>query len=219
MSAPKLSFAFGKPKPKENTNSAPSLRKPVAFGSLDDDDTPDAAPTAPNPRSSTRHPARNMPASTSASSLSRAAKNKMEKELSVDSTVYEYDEVYDQMKEAQARVKAAKAAEDVERKVGALHHTYITPCNLASHSKPKYIGALLASAETRRLDHIRAEEFMIQREREHEGDMYADKERFVTQAYKDQREKVRQAEKEEKEREGKLLSHFIVIQVQTIHTA
>ena len=43
---------------------------------------------------------------------------------------------------------------------------------------------------------------MLQREREAEGDEFADKEQFVTQAYKDQMEEVRQAEEEEKKREG-----------------
>lgn len=43
---------------------------------------------------------------------------------------------------------------------------------------------------------------MMQREREAEGDLYKDKESFVTQAYKDQMEEVRKAEEEEKKREG-----------------
>ncbi len=43
---------------------------------------------------------------------------------------------------------------------------------------------------------------MMQRERETEGDLYKDKESFVTQAYKDQMEQVRKAEEEEKRREG-----------------
>lgn len=43
---------------------------------------------------------------------------------------------------------------------------------------------------------------MIQREREAEGDEFADKERFVTQAYKDQMADIRHAEEEEKAREG-----------------
>lgn len=42
----------------------------------------------------------------------------------------------------------------------------------------------------------------MQREREAEGDEFADKEAFVTQAYKDQMEEVRRAEEEEKQREG-----------------
>jgi coiled-coil domain-containing protein 55 len=43
---------------------------------------------------------------------------------------------------------------------------------------------------------------MIQREREAEGDEFADKDRFVTQAYKDQLAEMRKAEEEEKLREG-----------------
>jgi len=58
----------------------------------------------------------------------------------------------------------------------------------------------LESAATRKLDYIRAEEKMIQREREAEGDEFADKEAFVTQAYKDQMAEVRRAEEEEKRR-------------------
>jgi coiled-coil domain-containing protein 55 len=68
--------------------------------------------------------------------------------------------------------------------------------------KPKYISGLLTSAATRRLDHLRAEEKMIQREREAEGDEFRDKETFVTQAYKDQMAEVRRAEEEERKREG-----------------
>jgi hypothetical protein len=52
------------------------------------------------------------------------------------------------------------------------------------------------------LDHLRAEEKMIQREREAEGDEFRDKESFVTQAYRDQLAEVREAEEEERKREG-----------------
>jgi len=86
------------------------------------------------------------------------------------------------MQEAKQRQQAAKDAE-------------------ANVRKPKYINSLLTSAATRKLDHLRAEEKMMQREREAEGDLYKDKESFVTQAYKDQMEEVRIAEEEEKKRE------------------
>ena len=46
---------------------------------------------------------------------------------------------------------------------------------------------------------------MMQCEREREGDEFADKEAFVTQAYKDQMEEVRRAEEEERKREGEEL--------------
>ena len=77
-----------------------------------------------------------------------------------------------------------------------LHHELTCPL------KPKYISGLLNTAATRRLDYLRAEEKMIQREREAEGDEFRDKESFVTQAYKDQMAEVRKAEQEEKAREG-----------------
>lgn len=75
-------------------------------------------------------------------------------------------------------------------------------------SQPKYIHGLLTSAATRKLDHLRAEEKMIQREREMEGDEFAEKDAFVTQAYKDQMAEVRRAEEEEKQREGASLHSF-----------
>jgi coiled-coil domain-containing protein 55 len=68
--------------------------------------------------------------------------------------------------------------------------------------QPKYIDGLLNSAATRKLDYLRAEEKMMHREREQEGDEFKDKEAFVTQAYKDQMAEVRRAEEEEKRREG-----------------
>lgn len=43
---------------------------------------------------------------------------------------------------------------------------------------------------------------MIQRERELEGDEFADRDKFVTQAYKDQLVENRKAEEAEKLREG-----------------
>lgn len=43
---------------------------------------------------------------------------------------------------------------------------------------------------------------MLQHERDKEGDEFADKEKFMTSAYKKQLEEVRQAEEEEKKREG-----------------
>lgn len=73
--------------------------------------------------------------------------------------------------------------------------------------QPKYIHGLLATAATRRLDHLRAEDKIMQREREAEGDEFKDKEAFVTQAYKDQMAEVRKAEEEERKRDGMLIFH------------
>ncbi|KAF5365731.1 hypothetical protein D9758_003294 [Tetrapyrgos nigripes] len=170
----KLSFSLkAKPAPAQ----AP-LKQPAAFASLDDEETTDVAPTSSTDRDASANKkllAQNV-------TISNKMKKRMEAEKTVDESVYEYDEVWDKMQEAKQRQKEAKELDAKER-------------------KPKYIHGLLASAATRRLDHLRAEEKMMQKQREAEGDEFADKEAFVTQAYKDQMEEVRKAEEEERRRE------------------
>ncbi|UNI14152.1 hypothetical protein JDV02_000814 [Purpureocillium takamizusanense] len=95
----------------------------------------------------------------------------------LDPSVYEYDSVYDSLKPQKQTTK-----EDVER-------------------KPKYMKSLLQAAEVRKRDALIAEEKKIAREREAEGDEFADKEKFVTEAYKKQQEENRRLEEEENRRE------------------
>ncbi|KIJ69362.1 hypothetical protein HYDPIDRAFT_79949 [Hydnomerulius pinastri MD-312] len=173
----KLSFSLGNKNAKP-VGAAPPLKKPAAFSSLDDDEPVDAAPTA----SSSKDASANKKLLAQNVETSKAARKRMEQELKVDDTVYQYDEVWDRMQEVKQRQKEAKEVDAKQR-------------------KPKYIEGLLTSAATRRLDRLRAEEKMIQHEREAEGDEFADKEAFVTQAYKDQMAEVRRAEEEEKQRE------------------
>lgn len=54
----------------------------------------------------------------------------------------------------------------------------------------------------RKQDRLRAEDKMIQKEREREGDEFADKDQFVTPSYLKQQEELRKVEEEEKKREG-----------------
>ncbi|KAL0946862.1 hypothetical protein HGRIS_013029 [Hohenbuehelia grisea] len=177
----KLSFSLSKPKPGAAAAAeAPSLKRPAAFASLDDDEPVDAAPSA---SSSNPNLAPNKQLIAQSASQSKVIRKRLEAEKKVDATVFEYDEVWDKMQEAKQRQKEAKELDSKTR-------------------KPKYIEGLLTSAATRKLDHLRAEEKMMQRERELEGDEFKDKESFVTQAYKDQMAEVRRAEEEEKQREA-----------------
>ncbi|KAG9075579.1 hypothetical protein FS749_012748 [Ceratobasidium sp. UAMH 11750] len=181
--ATKLSFSLGKPKPKETAaplGTAPPLTR-VAF----DDDEPVASTSTAETGSARR---RNDMTNMAAAAVSRKERRRMDAELKVDNTVFQYDEVWDGMKLAEAKAKAQKEDNPEDR-------------------KPKYMKNLLDTAATRRLAHLRAEEKMMQREREAEGDEFADKEKFVTQAYKDQMAEVRRAEAEEKAREGASHSH------------
>lgn len=95
----------------------------------------------------------------------------------LDASVYEYDSIYDSMKP-----KKNISKEDEER-------------------KPKYMKNLLRAADVRKRDQLIAEEKKIAREREAEGEEFADKEKFVTEAYKKQQEENRRLEEEERKRE------------------
>jgi len=173
-----FSLANSKAKATKPVGDTPSLKRSAAFASLDDDEPVDAAPTA----SGSGKAVVNKKLIAQNVEMSKTTKKQIEAEMKVDATVFEYDEVWDKMQTAKQRQKEAKEADAKER-------------------KPKYISNLLSSAATRRLDHLRAEEKMIQREREAEGDEFKDKEAFVTQAYKDQIAELRRAEEEEKLRE------------------
>ncbi|KAG5915772.1 hypothetical protein E4U42_007917 [Claviceps africana] len=111
-------------------------------------------------------------------SSSLASRKNAEAATELDASVYEYDAVYDSLKPKKKEV----ATEDVER-------------------KPKYMKSLLQAAEVRKRDALIAEEKKIAREREAEGDEFADKEKFVTEAYRKQQEENKRLEEEEKRRE------------------
>ena len=112
----KVSFSLANAKAKaaaKPVNDAPSLKRPVAFASLEDDEPIDAAPTAGS--SSKASVNRQLVAQNV--ELSKAMKKRMEEEKKVDSTVFEYDEVWDKMQEAKAKQKEQKEADSKERKV------------------------------------------------------------------------------------------------------
>lgn len=121
----KLSFSFGKPKPKTTTvGTAPSLSlsKPAAFASVDDDEPVDG-PLSASSSARVDVNRRLQSTSTAGGSLSRTAKKKLQQEVLVDPTVYEYDEVYDRMKEAELKAKAVKEDEAAVRKVCTWPHS------------------------------------------------------------------------------------------------
>ena len=123
------------------------------------------------------------PSRIGSSSLSRNLQKTHAQALEIDASVFAYDEVYDGMKAAEtAAVEARKSVKEAD--------------------KPKYVSGLLQAAELRKKDRIRAEDKLIEREREQEGDEFAGKDKFVTQAYKEQQAELRKAEEEERLREG-----------------
>ena len=99
----------------KSVGDAPSLKRPAAFGTLDDDaNDNDALQSARNGGIGNGDlVARNI-------QVSKSAKKRMEKEQEIDATVYQYDEVWDSMQDAKARQKEIKERDSKERKVSYL---------------------------------------------------------------------------------------------------
>ncbi|XP_011065285.1 PREDICTED: nuclear speckle splicing regulatory protein 1 [Acromyrmex echinatior] len=108
--------------------------------------------------------------------MKKQTKLDIQKALDEDPTIYQYDEVYD----------------DLERSKGQLDGT-----SKQKEKKSKYIQKLLKTAERRKKEQEHRIERMVQKEREAEGEIYADKESFVTSAYRAKLEEFKKMEEEE----------------------
>jgi coiled-coil domain-containing protein 55 len=104
-----------------------------------------------------------------------------EKAIAEDATVFQYDEVYDDIQNKRNEEKMAKKTADAK--------------------KPRYINKLLETAEKRKKEYERRIERQVQKERDAEGEEFKDKESFVTSSYKKKLEEMRAAEEEEKREE------------------
>ncbi|XP_033995632.1 nuclear speckle splicing regulatory protein 1 [Trematomus bernacchii] len=102
----------------------------------------------------------------------------MHKALEEDSTVYDYDAVYDDIQK--------QRIDNKKKMLGGVD------------KKPKYIHQLLRAVEDRKKEQERRDERKIQKEREAEGEEFADKDAYVTSAYK--QKLLEQKEELEKEK-------------------
>ena len=120
-------------------------------------------------------------------STALTARKHLDEAASADSTIFDYDGVYDSLKATAKSRKASGEDEELDPETGA--------------RKSKYMSSLLTASAVRTRDHQIAEEKRIARERAAEGDAYADKEKFVTAAYKKQQEENARIAEEEQKRE------------------
>jgi len=127
------------------------------------------------------------PAPRAAAPVSKAVQRQQAEAADVDASTFDYDGVYDKMKQVERVRQQAKKEQDRER-------------------KPKYMHQFFEAAEARERDRLRAEAKMIQRERAAEGDAFRDTEAFVTSAYQAQQEAWQRAEEEERLRETRARS-------------
>ncbi|KAJ2860443.1 hypothetical protein GGI22_002714, partial [Coemansia erecta] len=98
-----------------------------------------------------------------------------------DPSVYAYDDVYDSINAARSKINAARKKND--------------------DSKPKYMEKLMETAKRRQVQQEVVKERVLEKERQREGEMYADKETFVTSAYKELKDQRQQLVKEEEKQD------------------
>ena len=142
---------------KNSSKKTELIKKTSVFGDSDSDDEPNAPPDYHQ-----------------SSNLKRQTQSKIQKAVELDPTIFQYDEVYDEIKSQQP---AEKIISQVDK-------------------KPKYINNLLKMAETRKLEQEIRLERKIQKEREQEGDEFKDKESFVTSSYREKLEEMRKTHEE-----------------------
>ncbi|RAH70470.1 splicing regulator NSRP1-like domain-containing protein [Aspergillus aculeatinus CBS 121060] len=188
------------PKRKSNlTNSKPPTTiKPLSKTSIfanDSDDDATAEPTTtttttyglttnPPTKTKTKTPTPTGNEYTNLSALHSSRQHRHSAE-SLDPSIYSYDSIYDTLHAKPAPKPTPGHPDD------------------PSGTVPKYMTALLRSAEIRKRDQLRARDRQLAKEREAEGDEFADKEKFVTAAYKAQQAEMRRIEEEEAAREAK----------------
>lgn len=107
---PKLSFGLNKAQLPRQPPKKPAAAKPI-FGGADDDDDAPAPPPGTDTTKSKQRPG------VSTASLTKAQKKKQQEEVELDPSVFEYDEVYDNMKAAERIAKEERKKESSDRKV------------------------------------------------------------------------------------------------------
>lgn len=113
-------------------------------------------------------------------SQKRQARIIQEKALEEDPTIFQYDELYDDMTASREEAKKTKTSEV---------------------KKSKYVERLLVTADKRKKEYERRVERQVQKEREAEGEKFKDKEVFVTASYRAKLEEIKKAEEEERREE------------------
>ncbi|KAH8337091.1 hypothetical protein KR074_008431 [Drosophila pseudoananassae] len=106
----------------------------------------------------------------------RVARKLHEKALEEDPTIFQYDELYDEMDKGREEEKQTKSKEP---------------------RKPKYINKLMEHAERRKLEKELRIERQVQKDRDAEGEKFKDKDTYVTAAYRKKLESIRQLQEQE----------------------
>ena len=126
--------------------------------------------------------------------LNKKTLESVQQALDEDPTVFDYDAVYDDLKQAQELAKKRRTTREQQDTADGEETS-------SAVRQSKYISGLKRASEKRKLELERAEERRVQRERELEGELFGDKEKFVTQAYLDRQKELQRLEDEERRKE------------------
>lgn len=166
--------------PEDGPENSSSLESLQTVGGLQSTARPSTKPASSSTVQPPARPSKAIPSQNGNLSAAHTASKHTQTAQSLDPTIYDYDGVYDSLH--------------------APSPSSITTSKDES-KKPRYMSQLLAASEVRKRDAVRAKEKMLAKEREAEGDEFADKEKFVTAAYKRQQAAMREAEAEEARQE------------------
>lgn len=147
---------FGLNLQKKKTATTP-IRRPNAFG--DESDEEEEIEETQGKKSGQRAKAQVNRQLSNYNTMTKKIALEQAKALEEDPNIFDYDAVYDDLKDAEKKKKEA-----------------VKPTT----KKAKYISGLLEMAEIRKRDRVLAEEKKVAREREEEGDEFAGKDVYVT---------------------------------------
>lgn len=129
-------------------------------------------------KTTSKKPSSNYQVNTASNLLKKQTQIQIEKAIKEDPSVFQYDEVIDEIEKQKAKIDP-KAANNVSK-------------------EPKYIAGIMKAAAKRQMEFEKLQERKIHKERENEGDLWKDKEVFVTSAYKKKLEERKRIEEEER---------------------
>lgn len=156
-----MQFGLNLQKKKVTTKAMP-VRRANAFG--DESEEEEEEEHVQDPRGKKKNQKAKDQVNRQLSSYNTMTKKIAEeqaKALEEDPNIFDYDAVYDDLKDAEKKKKEAVKPTD---------------------KKAKYITGLLEMAEIRKRDRVLAEEKKVARERLEEGDEFADKDVYVTES-------------------------------------
>ncbi|KAK1263652.1 hypothetical protein QJS04_geneDACA008582 [Acorus gramineus] len=124
--------------------------------------------------------------------------NQHKKALEEDPSVFDYDGVYDEMKE---KIAKPLIEDRKEKKNKAATSSLTQRQSNVGLSQPKYIQLMIEKAKERKIQDEIVYERKIQKERSKEDDLFANKDKYVTSAYKKKLAEWQKWNEEEKMRE------------------